>query len=61
MTAFLTADILEAHVAPLNLRDALRRMDAPRPVLTACWLIAPDGHLACRWQADDPAPDRPPL
>ena len=59
MTAFLTIDVLRAHVAPLNLRDALPRTDAPRSVLTARWLIGPDGHLACRWQADDPGPDRP--
>lgn len=61
MTAFLTADVLRAHGAPLNLREALRRTDAPHSVLTARWTIAPDGHLTCRWQADDPAPDRPPL
>ena len=61
MTAFLTIDVLRAHAAPLNLRDALRRTDAPRPVLTARWMIAPNGHLVCRWQAEDPAPDRPPL
>ncbi len=70
MSAFLTADVLRAHAAPLNLRDTVprtdapppvRRTDAPRPVLTARWVVQPDGHLACRWQADDPTPDRPPL
>lgn len=61
MTAFLTADVLRAHAAPLNLHDALRRTSASRPALLACWMIAPDGHLVCHWQADDPEPDRPPL
>ena len=61
MAAFFTIDVLRAHAALLNLRDGLRRTDALRPVLTARWLIAPDGQLACRWQADDPGLDRPPL
>lgn len=59
MTAFLTVDMLQAHAAPLNLSITQRHTDAPRPVLTARWLIGPDRHLTCRWQADDPAPDRP--
>jgi hypothetical protein len=61
MTAFLTINVLRAHLAPLRLRDSLRRADAPRPALSTRWQIAPDGRLTCRWQADDPAPERPPL
>jgi hypothetical protein len=33
---------------------------SPRPVLTACWLAAPDGRLTCRWQTDVSAPFGPP-
>ena len=58
MTAFLIVDVPRAPTAPLSPR---RHIAAPRPVLSARWLVAPDGHLTCRWQADDPAPDRPPL
>jgi hypothetical protein len=62
MTGFLTLDRLRAHAAPFDWHDPPRRDDPPpRPVLTAQWYVAADGQLTCRWLADDPAPDRPPL
>jgi len=52
MTNFLTIDRLQAHEAPIDLRDT-------RPVLKAQWMIAADGQLVCHWVTGDPAPDRP--
>jgi hypothetical protein len=68
MAAFLTVDILRAHAASDCLHDALRLVRAPawprreesRPVLTAKWVVAPGGRLACRWQTTVSAPFGPP-
>jgi hypothetical protein len=58
MTAFLNVDVLRAHAAPIDLREALRRAGISRP--EARWLVAHDGRLTCRWQTNDPAPEFPP-
>lgn len=68
MAAFLKVDILRAHAASVCLHDALRlvrepgwpRPEQPRPSLTAKWVVAPDGRLACRWQTSVSAPFGPP-
>jgi hypothetical protein len=69
MAAFLTVDVLRAHGAPVFPRvpfwhasEPVRPSPAPwpRPMLTVRWLIAPDGRLTCRWQADVSAPFGPP-
>jgi hypothetical protein len=68
MAAFLTVDVLRAHAASACLLDALPwgrepawpRPPQPRPMLSAQWLVAPDGRLACRWQTRVSAPFGPP-
>lgn len=69
MTAFLTAKVLRAHAAPDfpparfgHAQEPARPLPArlPRRVLTARWLVAPDGRLTCRWQTDVSAPFEPP-
>jgi hypothetical protein len=68
MAAFLKVDILRAHAASVCLPDAFgltREPLWPRPeqrraVLTAQWLVAPGGRLACRWQTSVSAPFGPP-
>ena len=72
MAAFLKLDVLRAHAVP-DLPGAVldhapaRRFPTPpfgpptsRPVLTARWLVAPDGRLTCCWQMDAAAPHGPP-
>lgn len=66
MAAFLTVDVLRAHAAPGLPQAVIDRVPArpfpalpPRPVLTARWLVAPDGRLTCRWQTDVSAPFGP--
>jgi hypothetical protein len=72
MAAFLKVDVLRAHAVPALPQAVLAHAPArpflptpprptpPRPVLTARWLIAPDGRLTCRWQTDAAAPHDPP-
>jgi hypothetical protein len=69
MASFLQVEFLRAHAAPelpaavfdQAGQAAARNVAAPaRKVLTARWIIAPDGRLTCRWQADLSAPFRPP-
>jgi hypothetical protein len=69
MAAFLTVDVLRAHAAPVLPRVPFWRASEParsrlasraRPVLTARWLVPPDGRLTCRWQTDVSAPFGPP-
>ena len=69
MTAFLTTNVLRAHAAPDFPPAGFAHSPAParplparlqRPVLTARWLVAPDGRLTCRWQTDASAPSEPP-
>jgi hypothetical protein len=62
MVAFLTVDVPWAHAAPALPCTAYGAVGTawPRPVLTARWLIAPDGRLTCRWQTDVSAPFGPP-
>ena len=67
MAAFLKVDVLRAHAVPDLPRAVLGHAPArpfpptpPRPVLTARWLIAPDGRLTCRWQIDTAALHDPP-
>jgi hypothetical protein len=60
MTAFLNIDDLRAHAAPFDPYEMPRRAEFVRPVLSAHWFTTPDGRLTCRWQTDEPAPDRPP-
>ncbi len=68
MAAFLNVDVLRAHAASACLLDAFRRgrepfspcREQPCPVLTAHWLVTPDGRLACRWQTSVSAPFGPP-
>jgi hypothetical protein len=69
MVAFLTVDVLRAHAASAFPRAAhggagkgAWPSEAARPhvVLSACWLVAPDGRLTCRWQTDVPALGPPP-
>lgn len=59
MTAFLTVNTSRARPASGIPRAPLRLVRVPAPahfppraVLTARWLIAPDGRLTCRWQID---------
>jgi hypothetical protein len=67
MAAFLKVDMLRAHAVP-DLPRAVRDhvparpfpMSAPRPVLTARWLVAPDGRLTCCWNTGAAAPNGPP-
>jgi hypothetical protein len=69
MAAFLAVDVLRAYAVPVfpcvtsdhGHESAWPRPAAePRPVLTAHWLMAPDGRLTCRWQTDVSAPFGPP-
>lgn len=69
MAAFLAIDVLWAHAVPIFPCTAPdfgyepswpRSAAEPRPVLTARWLMAPDGRLTCRWQTDVSAPFGPP-
>jgi hypothetical protein len=69
MAAFLAVDVLRANAVPALPRVTsdhrhepawLRPAAEPRPVLTAHWLMAPDGRLTCRWQTDVSAPFGPP-
>jgi hypothetical protein len=66
MAAFLKVDVLRAHAVPDLPRTVLGHAPArpfpppSRPVLTARWLVAPDGRLTCRWQADPSTPHGPP-
>jgi hypothetical protein len=69
MAAFLSVDVLRAYAAPVFPRVPFWHAHEPawsrpasgrRPVLTARWLVAPDGRLTCRWQTDVSAPFGPP-
>ena len=69
MATFFAVDMLRAHearaVPPITLDQAVDRawprpMPRPRPVLTACWRVAPSGRLTCRWQTKVSAPFSPP-
>jgi hypothetical protein len=69
MAAFLTVDVLRAHAAPAFPCASFWRANEPvsphptprpRPVLTAQWLVAPDGRLTCWWRTDVPASSGPP-
>lgn len=66
MAAFLKLDVLRAHAVPDLPQSVLGRMPArpfpppSRPVLTARWLVAPDGRLTCHWQVDLSIPHGPP-
>jgi hypothetical protein len=72
MAAFLKVDVLRAHAVPVLPRAVLGHAPArplpptpprptpPRSVLTAHWLVAPDGRLTCRWQTAVSAPFGPP-
>jgi hypothetical protein len=63
MAAFLKVDLLRAHAVPDLQRTVLGHAPArpfPRPMLTARWLLAPDGRLICRWQVDLSTPHGPP-
>ncbi len=69
MAAFLPVAFLRAHEAPDFLTTPtgrsgqsaeLRPAPRARAVLTARWVAAPDGRLACRRQARAPARLRPP-
>jgi hypothetical protein len=69
MAAFLAVDVLRAQAVPVFPRVTpdhgheapwLRPVAEPRTVLTAHWVMAPDGRLTCRWQTDVSAPFGPP-
>ena len=57
MTGFLTVDVLRASAAPTRLREALRRVDASRPV---GWPIRPCGRPIRHWRTSNKAPELPP-
>jgi hypothetical protein len=51
-----------AHFGQSGDHAAPRLASRPRAVLTAGWLVAPEGRLTCRWQVKraarfDPPPD----
>jgi hypothetical protein len=59
MATFTNVDMLRARNAPAAPRALFGQIGdrvwprlAPRPraVLTARWLVAPEGRLTCRWQ-----------
>ena len=69
MATFLNADMLRARVVraatPVLFGQAGDRMwprpvPRPRAVLTAHWLVAPEGRLTCRWQTKVSARFGPP-
>jgi hypothetical protein len=51
MAAFLDIDVLRAQEASAAALAALTRGHVARPLLAACWTLAPDGRLVCSWQA----------
>jgi hypothetical protein len=70
MAALFNLAALRAHEAPAVLSVGMpgqtgfvspRLPSAPRSRLTSTWIVAPDGHLACRWRKasadDNPDPD----
>jgi|KBSMisStandDraft_5_1062788.scaffolds.fasta_scaffold1814863_1 hypothetical protein len=50
MAALLDIDVLRAQEASAVSLAALTRGHAARPLLAACWMLAPGGRLACSWQ-----------
>jgi len=60
MTAFLKVEVLRAHAAPVELRDAPHRAGCRCPGLTLRWHFMADGPPMGRWRTNDTAPEFPP-
>jgi hypothetical protein len=59
MAAFLTIDLLRAHVVPMMFQGdtlAVRRC-----AISARWAVGSDGRLTCRWDTDTADPPLPPI
>jgi hypothetical protein len=58
MAAFLDIHVLRAQEASAVALAALTGGHTAHPQLAMCWIVAPDGRLACAWRtiAADPHP-----